>query len=90
MKDKELEAIQEMLDRSLSWVKTAQAAYEEDNLDRCLASAVVSLGLSNVATMQYIQHRDGEPFNHNKHMLDLGIEIGKELAKQEKKMNEGG
>lgn len=74
--------INESITQASEWLDTAKAAFEEPNLERCLASAVISLAHANIATIEYIRERDAEPHNHDKHMLDLGIEIGEQLGKR--------
>lgn len=74
--------IDAILKEASRWIDAAKENYDEPALDRSVAAALIALGLANQATIEYIRERDAEPHNHDKHMLDLGIEIGEQLSKR--------
>lgn len=74
--------ITDSLKNADEWLDIARIAFDETNLDRCVASALIALTHTNVAIVQYIMERDAEPYSHDKHLLDLGMEIGEQLSRR--------
>lgn len=74
--------MKESLVEATDWISKAKIESEEENIQRALASATIALAHATIATVQYIVERDAEPHNHDKYMLDLGIEIGEQLSKR--------